>query len=63
MEHPVYNDTLYGFGKTKIKTDEQVLQSFSLKFTKHFTNEIIELEINPDEKIEKVLKYLKGVQR
>ena len=63
MEHPVYNDTLYGFGKTKIKTDEQVLQSFSLKFTKPFTNEIIELEINPDEKLEKVLKYLKGVQR
>ena len=25
ISHPVYNDTLYGFGKMKIKTDEQVL--------------------------------------
>ena len=31
--HPVYNDTLYGFGKMKIKTDEQVLQSYKLEFT------------------------------
>ena len=63
LGYPVYNDTLYGFGKMKIKTDEQVLQSFRLKFTKPFTDEIIELEIKPDEKIEKVLKYLKGVQK
>ena len=61
--HPVYNDTLYGFGKMKIKTDEQVLQSYKLKFTKPFSDEIIELELKPDEKIEKVLKYLKGVQK
>ena len=30
--HPVYNDTLYGFGKMKIKTEEQVLQSYKLEF-------------------------------
>ena len=30
--HPVFNDTLYGFGKMKIKTEEQVLQSYKLSF-------------------------------
>ncbi len=57
--HPVYNDTLYGFGKMKIKTEEQVLQAYKLKFTKPFRNEIIELEIPMDEKLVRVLKYLK----
>lgn len=58
--HPVYNDTLYGFGKIKIKTEEQVLQSYKLEFTKPFTNERIKLEIKPDNKIEKVLMALKS---
>ena len=57
--HPVYNDTLYGFGKIKIKTDEQVLQAYKLDFTKPFSEEIISLEIDPDEKIKKVLKALR----
>lgn len=56
--HPVYNDTLYGFGKTKIKTEEQVLQSYKLSFPKPFGGELIELEIPSDEKINKVIKYL-----
>ena len=56
--HPVYNDTLYGFGKMKIKTDEQVLQSYKLEFTEPFTNKRIQLEIEPDEKIKKVLNVL-----
>ena len=56
--HPVYNDTLYGFGKMKIKTEEQVLQSYKLEFTKPFSEERISLEIAPDEKIQKVLKAL-----
>lgn len=57
--HPVYNDTLYGFGKIKIKTEEQVLEAYKLKFTKPFGDEIIELEIPEDEKILRVLKFLK----
>lgn len=57
--HPVYNDTLYGFGKVKIKTEEQVLQSYKLEFTKPFSNERISLEIPRDEKIEKVLRALR----
>lgn len=59
--HPIYNDTLYGFGKMKIKTDEQVLQAYKLEFTKPFTNERIHLEIPKDAKIEKVLKALNQI--
>lgn len=60
MRHPVYNDTLYGAGEGRVKTQEQVLQSYYLKFTKPFTNDIIELEIEPDEKINKVLTYYRN---
>ena len=60
IKHPVFNDTLYGAGMAKIKTEEQVLQSFYLRFTKPFGNEIIELQIEPDEKITKILKYLRS---
>ncbi len=56
--HPVYNDTLYGFGKMKIKTDEQVLQSYKLTFQKPFTEEFITLEIPMDSKLVKVQKAL-----
>ena len=58
INHPIYNDTLYGAGQGKVKTEEQVLQSYYLRFTKPFGDEIIELQIEPDEKISKVLKYL-----
>lgn len=57
--HPVFNDTLYGFGKMKIKTEEQVLQSYSLEFTKPFTEKRIYLEIPNDDKLNKVIKALK----
>jgi len=60
INHPVYNDSLYGAGSSKVKTEEQVLQSFYLRFTKPFDGEIIELQIEPDEKIKKVLKYLRS---
>ena len=57
--HPVFNDTLYGFGKMKIRTEEQVLQSYKLVFTHPFTDKEVSVEIGPDEKISKVLDYLK----
>lgn len=60
INHLVYNDTLYGAGQGKVKTEEQVLQSYYLRFTKPFGDEIIELEIEPDDKIQKVLKYLRS---
>ena len=55
--HPVFNDTLYGFGKMKIQTQEQVLQSYQLSFPKPFGKELITLKIAPDEKIRKVLSF------
>ena len=60
INHPVYNDSLYGAGCGKVKTEEQVLQSYFLRFTKPFGDEIIELQIEPDEKLKKVLKYLRS---
>ena len=59
--HPVFNDTLYGFGKMKIRTDEQVLQSYKLKFVNPFNNQLIDLQIDEDDKIKKVLNYLKNL--
>jgi len=58
--HPVYNDTLYGFGKMKIKTEEQVLQSYKLSFPKPFSEEVMSFELEPDEKIKKVLTFLEN---
>lgn len=58
--HPVFNDTMYGFGKVKIKTEEQVLQSYKLKFINPFDNQLIDIQIEPDEKLTKVLQYLRA---
>lgn len=57
---PVFNDTLYGAGMAKVKTEEQVLQSFYLKFPKPFSDNFIELTIEPDEKFKKVVTYLRN---
>lgn len=62
-QHPVYNDSLYGAGKGKVSTQEQVLQSYFLRFTKPFSDEIIELEIEQDEKLKKVLNYFESRQK
>ncbi len=61
--HPVYNDSMYGSGESRVKTEEQVLQSYYLSFTKPVTNETIELEIEPDEKINKVLNFYRNRMR
>lgn len=58
--HPVYNDSMYGSGESRVKTEEQVLQSYFLSFTKPVTGEIIELEIEPDEKLNKVLNFYRN---
>ncbi|MBE7710130.1 MAG: RluA family pseudouridine synthase [Cyanobacteria bacterium SIG32] len=58
--HPVYNDSMYGSGEGRVKTEEQVLQSYYLSFTKPITGEIIELEIEPDEKLNKVLTFYRN---
>lgn len=61
LRHPILNDTLYGSGQFKVKTQEQVLQAYKLTFTKPFSSGTIKLEIEPDEKIQKVLKYFEAV--
>ncbi len=64
--HPIINDTLYGAGQFKVKTQEQVLQAYKLKFAKPFSSDKINnelyFEIEPDEKIKKVLKYLENLK-
>lgn len=62
LHHPIINDSLYGGSGFKAKTQEQVLQSYKLSFTKPFTSDIIELEIESDDKIKKVLTYLENLQ-
>ncbi|MCM1338326.1 MAG: RluA family pseudouridine synthase [Muribaculaceae bacterium] len=59
-KHPIYNDTLYGAGIGKVKTEEQVLQSYYLKFAKPFSAEIIELSLEPDDKLTRVLTYFRN---
>lgn len=58
--HPVMNDTLYGAGMSKIHTQEQVLMAYSLNFTKPFSDEIINIEIGYDDKLDRVLNYLRS---
>lgn len=64
--HPIINDTMYGAGQFKVKTQDQVLQSYKLKFAKPFSSGKIDnelsFEIEPDEKIKKVLKYLENLK-
>ncbi len=62
INHPIVNDSLYNKEKFKVKTTEQVLQAYKLQFTALKNNDIIKLEINPDEDIEKVLKYLRSLK-
>ncbi len=60
LNHPIVNDSLYNGTTFKVKTQEQVLQAYKLKFTAPKNNDIIELEIKPDKDIEKVLKFLRS---
>ncbi len=58
--HPIVNDTLYNKMPFKVKTTEQLLQAYKLKFTAMKNNDIIELEIEQDSDIEKVLNFLRS---
>jgi len=63
--HPVMNDSMYGAQKSKdakVKTTEQVLQSYHLTFRNPADNNIIDIQIEPDEDIQKVLKYLRSIK-
>lgn len=60
ISHPIVNDSLYDKTPFKVKTTQQVLQAYKLKFATLKNNDIIELEIKPDNDIEKVLKFLRS---
>lgn len=60
INHPVLNDSLYNKTKFKVKTTEQVLQAYSLEFAVLRNNDIIELNIEPDSEIQRVLKFLRS---
>lgn len=58
--HPIVGDSLYNKIPFKVKTTQQVLQSYSLKFATLKSDDIIELEIEQDDDVQRVLKYLRS---
>ncbi len=60
INHPIVNDSLYNKIPFKVKTTEQVLEAYKLEFTSLNVNDIIRLEIKPDNDIEKVLRFLRS---
>ena len=60
IKHPVVNDTLYGGTKIPVKTKEQVLQAYSLKFTSPQDNSEHLIKIDFDDDIIKTLNYLRS---
>ena len=60
IKHPIVNDTLYGGTKIPVKTKEQVLQAYSLKFTSPQDNSEHLIKIDFDDDIIKTLNYLRS---
>ncbi|MDD3237742.1 MAG: RluA family pseudouridine synthase [Candidatus Gastranaerophilales bacterium] len=60
IHHPIVNDSLYNNAKIKVKTTEQVLQAYDLTFTTPLNNTVINVNIEPDEDIKKVLRFLRS---
>lgn len=58
--HPIVNDTMYGGATIPVKTNEQVLQSYSLEFISPFDNQQKHIEIGFDNDIIKALNYLRS---
>lgn len=58
--HPVVNDTLYGGARLPVKTSEQVLQAFSLKFITPYDMTEHTVSIDFDNDIMKTLNYLRS---
>ena len=59
INHPVAGDPLYGGDNLKIKLKGQALQAYRLKFFKPDDKKQMVIEIEPDEDIKKLLKYLR----
>lgn len=62
INHPVVNDSLYTGLKLKVNTIGQVLQSYKLSFAKMHSNDIINLELDYDNDVKKVLNYLRSTE-
>lgn len=62
INHPVVNDSLYTGLKFKVNTTGQVLQSYKLTFAKPDNNDIINLEIEYDTDVQKVLNCLRSLK-
>lgn len=58
MHHPIAGDEVYGGGKSKIKLQGQALQAYRLTFNIPSSNERKTIEIEPDEKIKKLIRIL-----
>ena len=58
--HPLANDSLYGGTKLPVKTKEQVLQAYSLKFISPHDNKEHIIKIDFDNDIIKTLNYLRS---
>lgn len=58
--HPIVNDTLYGNAILPVKTNEQALQAYSLKFVSPSDNKEKNIEIPIDNDIMKALNYLRS---
>lgn len=60
IKHPIVNDTMYGGGKLPVKTQEQVLQAYSLKFISPLDNKQKHITLDCDNDIMKTLNYLRS---
>ena len=58
--HKIVNDSLYGARKISVKTMDQVLQANELKFYPLNKEEYINIKIEEDNDIKKVLNYLRS---
>ncbi len=61
INHPVAGDPLYGGDNLKIKLKGQALQAYRLSFFRPSDEKQIIIELEPDEDIQKMLKYLKNL--
>ena len=61
IHHPIVNDTLYGGEKLKVNSTGQILQAYDLTF-RNMKNETINIKIDYDEDVKKVLTYLKNTK-
>lgn len=55
--HPVFSDRLYGATYTTEFLKNHLLQAYYLKFKKPFSNEILELELSPSDKILEAIDF------